>query len=77
MCENIKIEIQGEDYEDCMYNAMAKCKDQLPETTYVFRDPDDCGQEDWFLKHSECELSAGGTVLGGIFVFTRNYEEEV
>lgn len=75
MCENIKVVCDGGDYEEAILQAMIHVKDSLPETSHVFRDPEDCGVDDWFLKHSDCELSPGGTRVGGMFIFTRNYEE--
>lgn len=76
MCENIKIVSDGEDYEDAVLSAMIHVKDALPEESHVFRDPEDCNNtHDWYLKHSDCELSPGGTRIGGLFVFGRNYGE--
>lgn len=76
MCENIKIHESGDDYEEAVLNAMLKLKDSVPADHQVFRDPHQCGrEEDWFLAHSECEISAGGTQIGGTFVFRRNYDE--
>jgi len=78
VCENIKVEASGPNYDDALLEAMRDCKDAVGELCSVFRDPEECkSDDDWFLAHSDCELSGGKTVVGGLFVFRRRYEEEL
>lgn len=59
-----------------MLDAMTRCKNFLSETEHVFRSPDQCGQGDWFLAHSDTDRSLGGGLIGGMFIFSRNWEED-
>lgn len=76
MCENIRVDSAGDSYMSAVLDAMVKVKDVLEETEHVFRDPEECHDGDWFLAHTQCELSMGGTQVGGVFVFQRYGDEQ-
>jgi hypothetical protein len=77
VCENIKVVASDSSYNLAMLNAMTICKNRIMETESVFRDPEECHDDDWFLAHSDCEISPGGGQIHGVFLFRRFSEESV